>query len=141
MTNPYTLTIADVLTLRASIRWRTNVTLPDSLPRIVYSASDDAYVLHHNGRIQAQHEDIGVLAALLRGERAEPGFIARVVQSHEPPDAATLAPDARRAQQARDNAEAAKRRLYASTEAADAKRRVSLLDASRLTLDDLIGDL
>lgn len=135
----HTLTVSDVLTLRASIHWRLAVPLPDSLPRIVYSASDDLYVLHHDGHIQCQHADIGVLAALLRGERAERGFIFRVVSASEPPDAATLAPDAYAARRAALAAEAARIRLWADEQAQLARRDAELRqpNVANLSLDDL----
>lgn len=135
----HSLSVDDVLTLRASIRWRLAVTLPDSLPRIVYSASDDLYVLHHDGHIQCQHEDVAVLAALLRGERAERGFIHRVVSATEPPDAATLAPDAYAARHRTLAAEAAHIRLWADEQAQLARRDEELRqpNVANLSLDDL----
>lgn len=136
---PHRLTVDDVLMLRASIKWRIAVTLPDSLPRIVYNPSEEAYALHHDGHIQCQHADITVLAALLRGERAERGFIHRVVSASEPPDAATLAPDAYAARRAAQGAEAARIRLWADEQAALARRDAELRqpNVANLSLDDL----
>jgi len=134
------LTPAVVMALRTSITTRgssdgTNDRM--GVPFIVYVPSDDAFVLHAYGSPQAMHRDPRVLGQMMRCERAEAGFIRRVLSAQEPCDIATLAPDARAryaATQAQERARIAQQRQ----EAEEAQRaRARVFDASRISLDDI----
>lgn len=145
MTAPYTLTTEAVLHLRASIRWRGQVDLDAAAAAIIsWSESERAFMLHAYGRTMAQSADVLPLACMLKAERAERGFIARVLDSAEPPDIASLDPSAyvaaqaaRRAEQARINAYARLRDLEAEA-AAQRLRNVPKPDIAALDLDDLL---
>ncbi len=140
--NPHLLplTPAVVMDLRASISTRGSADgTGDRLgvPFLVYSPSEDAFVLHAYGSAQAMHRDANVLGQLIRCERAEAGFIRRVLSSQEPCDVATLAPDARARYAATQASE--KRRLALQAEEADEalRRRARAIDVSKISLDDI----
>lgn len=135
---PYALTPSDVLNLRCSMRGPrppdgTHGSLP---PFIVWLPSDRTYALHHYGVTMATGP-LHVLGACLRAERAETGFIRRVCESLEPPDLASLAPDERQRFQALAREEERKRTAYAAELATSAARRASLIDVSKINLEDL----
>jgi hypothetical protein len=105
------------------------------VPFIVYVPSDDAFCLHAYGSPQALHSDPRVLAQMIRCERAERGFIRRVLSPAEPCDIATLSPD-RRARYAAHQAQERDRQRAARDLAESA--RVSLakhIDPAKLDLD------
>lgn len=134
---PHTLTPTDIMDLRTSMHSRgadgTNGSV--GAPFIVYVPSDQTYALHCDGLTWAVHRDPTVLCSMLRCERAERGFIRRVLSATEPCDVASLAPDARAAHEAAQRAEARKRLAYEQAEREAVSRRLNALDASRLTLD------
>lgn len=137
---PYMLSAADVSDLRSSVRWRLHDHGEVAAAWINYSPTDDAFILHAYGHTQAISSDLRVLAACLRCERAETGFIARILDTREDVSLASLAPDLaaearRRAYDERAKAEAASAaRLEAQ------RRRNSILptDVSGFDLDDLL---
>src|SRR4029077_16794542 len=92
----YTLTPIDVLDLRASVRWHLSNANARLVPRpfIVYCREQpmtmyapgydaDAFALYVNGHLYAISKRPEVLAACLRAEYAEPGFVARIIDSRE----------------------------------------------------------
>jgi len=140
--NHYILTPADVADLRASVSGPTRamggfVRLP--VPHIIYVPADDRFALLRDGHLLASHRHIEVLGALLRTERQEPGFIARVLSPAEDPERALDAAPDRSARQ--QSAEAARQGAADALCAADAaaweRRRLSLLNPAAITLDDL----
>ena len=133
------LTPADIMLLRASVSTRsadgTNGSV--GVPFIVYIPSDDAFALHAYGACQCVHEDPRLLAQMLRCERAEKGFIARVLSPLEPCTVAGLSPD-ERARFARHQANV-REQQRASREAAEeaARRRANMIDPSCINLDNI----
>ncbi len=143
---PHRLTVADVCILRASLK--PSARIPDTpgggpigAPYILWSESDSAYVLHAYGRTQAVSPQVQVLAACLRNERAEPGFIRRLLDASEPPDLATLDPHtALRERQHRAALHAtAKENDWQREEAARERRRLTPPLATDISLDDLLS--
>lgn len=137
--NPHipALTPANVMDLRTSITWRVNDGTIPEVPHIIYAASEDGFILRAYGRPMCQHRDPALLAKLLRCERAEPGFIRRILDTREPCDVATLAPDARAHQAALRAQEAARSRQLADDARDRQLARVRVIDPSRISLDDL----
>ncbi len=135
-----TLTTEDVLTLRASCKGLRNLGGGVDLgtPYILFLPADGVFCLHAYGSPQAKHASAALLGLMLQNERAEPGFIRRVLSAVEPPDLASLSPAAHRAETERRAAERRKREAYEAEQAATAARRASALDVSKLTLDDLL---
>lgn len=134
------LTPALIMDLRTSVAFRgsadgTNDRL--GVPFLVYSPSEDAFVLHAYGSAQAMHQDPRVLGQMIRCERAEPGFIRRVLSAAEPCDVATLAPD-ERARYAATQSQERRRLAQQREEAEEATRRfASHLDPAKISLDDI----
>lgn len=148
VTRHYAISVAEVLDLRVSLRSR----IPDlSAPVtafsyvIRYNAESDTYELCMGDTCLCHHRDIRVVAALLRGERFEPGYIAKVLSAEYAPDHVTLDADSREharlkaaeaaaqtkaARAAADDAARERRRLIPETEASD-----------DLSIDDLLNDL
>lgn len=140
----------DVQTLRDSVRYRLADPLGDPGFAYIRFAADEAmtanhpagpddYVLHSDGRLQAISPNIGLLATALACEHAEPGFIARIMDTHTPCDVASLAPDLLHAEAERRRCvEAAIRaRNFADAETARQTRISRRTDVANLTLDDL----
>ncbi len=135
----YRLTTEDVLDLRCSVR---HPRIPDgthgSLPAfLVWLPAERAWALHHYGYTMAVGR-LEVVAACARIERSETGFIRRIMDSAEPPDVASLAPDERAAYAARTREEERRRASYAAEVAATAQRRASMIDVSKIELGDLL---
>lgn len=86
------LTPALVLELRASIRWRIADGSVRPEPHLIYSPSMERYIMWCDGRPQCAHEDIAPLAYLLKAERAEPGFTARMLSTEFDPETTSLEP-------------------------------------------------
>ena len=135
----YSLTPTTILDLRASCPSLRNLGggINMGVPYILYLPAEDTFCLHAYGSPQAKHADPAVLAECLRQERAEPGFIRRILSTAEPCDIASLDPAARAKHAAQRAQEAARAAAYRQEQDAAAKRRMSLLDASRLSLDDI----
>lgn len=127
---PYTLTPADIMDLRGSVRWRLVDTSLDgpSTPFICYAREDrmaqnapgyhpDAFVLHTEGHIRAISSRIEVLAACLRCEWAEPGFVRRIMDPRTDCATAALSPDLAAAERSRRAFEEKAMRTYAAEEA------------------------
>lgn len=140
--NPHLLPLTPplIMDLRTSISHRgssdgTNDRM--GVPFLVYSPSEDAFILHAYGSAQAMHADPRVLGQMIRCERAEAGFIRRVLSAQEPCDIATLSPDVRAryaATQAQERARLAQQR----TDAEDAlKARSRAIDPAKISLDDI----
>lgn len=137
------LTPVDVSTLRASIRWRGTVGANVHTSQIVWIASDETFGLISDGRIMATSADVRILAACLIAERAEPGYIRRIIDSTEPPDVATLDPAARLAAKRRSDANAARiRELNRQSAEAARQRRIGAwrgeIDPTTVDLDDIL---
>lgn len=116
-------------------------------PYILWIPADNLWCLHHNGRPQTKHADIALLGELCRQERAERGYIERVLSAAEPPDVASLDPSAREAHASRLRAEQAKARAHADAQAAAAAKAAQrlryapaapALDPTSVDLDDLL---
>lgn len=139
--NPFVpaLTPADVMDLRSTCTTLRGIYPGPMLPHpyILYLPADDLFCLCAYGSPQAKSANPAVLAACLRAERAEAGFIRRILSSEEPCDVATLAPDAR-ARHASLVAQEAARRRQAAQEADDRRLRLgSHLDPAKISLDDI----
>lgn len=140
------LSVPAVLELRASTRGHVYDSGLRGGMTVAYNAASDAYELRMGpGAVICAHRDINVIGALLRGERFEPGFAAKVLNPSYAPDEIELDADAReraRLERARHDAEARARKQADEDEA---RRRRSLLrerDApADLSLDDLFTEL
>lgn len=140
------LSTADVMDLRVSIRSR----IPDitaataSVPCVRYNSTLDGYELHAGGNVLCWTRKLEVVAALLRGERFEPGFIAKVLDPRQMPDELALAADEREARsRARAAIEAQGRARIRAEEDAARERRLRAGGPSEapddLSLDDLLS--
>ena len=154
----YELTPADVMDLRASVRWPLadpSVDGPQT-PYITYARegrmalnapgfSEEAFALYVRGHIRAISTRPEVLGACLRCEYAEPGFIDRILNPAVDCETVTLNPDERALLESRRRFEA-KRDREAAEAAARTARKPSPTKAPRqpdpktLTLDDLFDD-
>lgn len=143
------LDVEAVLELRASTRGHVYDPGHHGASRyaVSYNATADTFELRASpvSPPLCAHRDIHTIGALLRGERFEPGYIAKVLDAQYAPDEIELDADAReqaRRERARHDAEARARRQADEDEA---RRRRSLLreqDApADLTIDDLFGSL
>ena len=143
---PYTLTEADLMTLRLRMN-RSGGLISDGVsgvlaqaPWVTYILSEHAYALHSGGFTVAITPSDDLACYLLRNERIEPGYVRRILDPSLPVDVALQPPEERRAWQAARNAEAATARLQRQ-EAEDAARRrrtqLKPLDASNLSIEDL----
>lgn len=137
----YALTPTDIMALRLTCRGLRSLGggVNMGAPYILYVPASETFCLHAYGSPQATSLDLNVLGAMLRAERAEPGFIRRVLGSEEPCDVATLDPAARARHAAQQAAERARQRLEAddNDEARWAARRASMMDPAKISLDDL----
>lgn len=133
------LTPADIMDLRASITYRgsSDSTNPLSVPFIVYGAPDGVFYLHAYGGCQCASSDPRVLGAMLAGERAEPGYIRRVLSPLTDCDTASLVPDDRVARERHRAALAATARQAEAERAEAVRRRAHAIDVSKLDLEDL----
>ncbi len=107
------------------------------VPFMVYSPSEDAFILHNDGAVWALHRDPRVIAQMMACERAEPGFIRRVLSTAEPCDVASLSPDERAAHVAQARTEHLKRLAYEQDQREAVARRAAALNPTPLTLDDI----
>jgi hypothetical protein len=134
------LTPALVMDLRGSVSTRGSADGTYDrvgVPFVVYSPSEDAFVLHAYGSAQAMHKDPRVLAQVMRCERAEAGFIRRILSALEPCDVATLEPDVRARHAQHRAQEAARQRQQAEDLRAAQLARRRVEDPSKLSLNDL----
>lgn len=139
MTTIPPLTPHAVLTLRASVRWRGQVDIDAGAATLVtYSASERAFQLSAYGRVMALSPDPLPLCAMLVQERAESGFIARLLDTAVDPETACLDPAQRAARITQINAAKALTRQHTETTAAN--RRLQALRPSSVSLDDLLND-
>lgn len=106
-------------------------------PYILWLPADETFCLHAYGSPQAKHGDARVLGECMRRERAEPGFIRRILSASEPCTEAALAEDDKAALNERRAGEAHKQRIYREEQAALRARRANQIDVSRINLDDL----
>jgi hypothetical protein len=140
MHEPYNLTPADIMDLRGScpIRGSSDGTHDRlGVPFIVAIPSDGTFALHAYGSPQAIHADPRVLGACLLAERLEPGYIARILSTEDPATLAALSPAERQRQRAQRAEETARAAAYRREQDEAASRRMSLIDASRVSLDDI----
>lgn len=105
------------------------------VPFIVYVPSEDAFVLHAYGSAQCLHSDPRVLAQVMRCERAEPGFIKRILNPQEPCDVATLGPDLRARYAAQRASDVARQRQQAEDLRDAQLARVRVIDPAKIDLD------
>lgn len=134
------ITPALIQDLRDSIRYRVANGQGSPEPHILYMPADERFLLKVSTRAMCAHSDIRVLARLLLCERAEPGFVARIMDTATDCRVASLAPDlaaAERRRLAGLNAEIAERNR------SDAERKrqstaASRVDVSKMSLDDLL---
>ncbi len=140
MTNPiHTLTALDVLNLRASIRWRGAVDVDARAACVMlYSASERAFQLCAYGRVMAQSADPAILAACMVQERAQPGWIAALLDTTIDPETASLDPAQRAARLSAVRSAAALTRTHSATH--EANRRLQALRPTSVSLDDLLED-
>lgn len=144
MSSPYVLTPADIILLRTSIRRA--IPLDNSsigqfaFPSIIYLPADDAFGLVYQSRMRAVSTDARVLAQCLRCERAEPGFIERILNAEVDCAIASLSPDLARAASARAYEERVRAREAAEARQRTAQRRETIApgDITLTTLDDLL---
>jgi hypothetical protein len=130
VTHHYTLTPADIMDLRASLpggRMRDG-TAQDLAPCVVYGPSSDEYYLHANGYVWASSPRIEVVAAAMRAERLESGWLMRALASQETCVEALLNPDER----------AALRRRRAEAEARERLALATRSDLASTNLDDFL---
>lgn len=147
---PYVLTPADICDLRLSMRKAPAASAMDhstfgraerdtGAPYILYLSADDAYLLRAYGSAQCTHANPAILAACLRNERAEPGFIRRVLDPSYTIEEASLDPAgalASRRHRERLNHDAKAR----SDEADEARRAFKFkrtINVTEFDLDDL----
>lgn len=134
------LTPADVQDLRDSVRYRVSNGQGDPTAHILYLPAEDRFLLRVDCRPMCASADITLLAACLRAERAEPGFVARIMDPAVDCRVASLAPDiaaAERRRLAGLNAEIAER----ARSDAERKRQSHIagrVDVSKISLDDLL---
>ena len=119
------LTPSLVLSLRASIRWRVNDGTIRPEPHIVWMAPEGAFCIWTDGRPQCAHADPGVVCYLLQAERAQPGFVAAILDVRCDPETACLEP-VERAQRL-----AAQREAAARIRAREAQDEASRREANR----------
>lgn len=133
----HVLTPVDVMDLRGSIMWRVSDGTISEIPHLLYSASEDGFILRAYGRPMAQHRDPTVLAECLRQERAEPGFIRRILDPREDAFMAALDPASAAATRTRLAADASRAREYTESQSREAVRRASQLNLTKIGLEDL----
>lgn len=141
------LSSADILDLRVSVRTRA----PDigaasaSVPCVRFNSTLDGYELHAGGNVLCWSRDLGIVAALLRGERFEPGFIRRVLDPAYLPGELSLNADAREEARRRRSAQdvQAREREEATAQARLARNRVLTPKEAPedLSIDDLLDTL
>lgn len=126
MTVPYTLTPADIDALRGSVRWPLDVELAPDYIR--YDATDQHWYIYTEGKVRARHPRVEVVAACLRAERAEPGWMKRALDTRETCLEALLGAEER----------AARRRQRDASEAAERHALALRDDLSTASLDDFL---
>ena len=132
------LDVATVLSLRASVKRHTAIVNTNAATLITYSVAEGAFVLCAYGRVMAMSADPLPLAACLINERAAPGFIARLLDTAEPPDIAALDPAGRQAHERRQRALTAEIAAHADADRLAAERHAQALDPLKLELDDML---
>lgn len=137
MTNHRPLTPADVQSLRQSLRWRGTVGDHAHTAQIVYLPADGHFALINDNRLMATSADLATLGACLIAERAESGFIRRILDPATDCETACLDPKARADTIAQRRADAARVRLLNEAAEADARRRRFQIDVTKLDLEDL----
>lgn len=136
MAEPYTLTAADIVELRSSLRTRPRSLCGDiGAPYILYLPAERAYALHAYGFVQATSPRPDPLLACLRAERADPGFIGRCMSAQWDPTHACLDPDVAKDRHAAAQRLSAELRLRSQDEAAERRRRGSIIQPDPLAID------
>lgn len=115
------LTPALVLELRASIRWRVASGSIRPEAHIVLLPAEGKFAVWTDGRPQCAHADPAVCGYLLQAERAQPGFVAAILDTRTDPETACLEPVERAARLAAQRESAA--RIRAREAEDDAQRR------------------
>ena len=126
--------------LRDSIQWRVSNGQTPLQPHIIYMAAESRFLCLTSGRPQCAHADPRVLARLLICERAEPGFVARIMDPTTDCRTASLAPDAAAHERRRLDGLRAEARQRDTADAERKRQRtiVARTDVGKLTLDDLL---
>lgn len=156
---PYTLTSADIMDLRASVRWRlTDPINTAGCPFIAYAREDlmarnapgydpEAFVLHTQGHLRAISHRLEVLAECLRQEWARPGFVADVLNPREDCEMALLDPASAAVARSRMAFEAKAAREFALEESrrlaarrTTPKPKPAPIDFTSITPDDIFDD-
>lgn len=139
------LTPADIMDLRLSVRSR----IPDMLtatsvvPCIRYNSVQDTYEVHLHGQVLCHSPRGEVVLALLRGERFEPGFVRKVLDSGYTVEEVALDGDERERSRRNRAAVEASQRARTQLEEDEARARRLRTPApvsapSDLDLDDLL---
>lgn len=134
------LTPGDIAILRAQRPAPIDLGASGVGPTARYNRAGDTYEIVIGGTAICHCADLVIIAGLLRGERFEPGFIKRILDTAAPVDEAALtsADERERARHRRTMADAAARQREAA--AAEAKREAAIPKRSvpdTLTIDDL----
>jgi len=135
-----TLTPTHVAELRASVT-RSLRSLGGGVdlgvPYILYLPADGLFCLHAYGSPQAKHASAAVLGACLVSERAEPGFIRRVLDTSLDCELVLRDHDTRAAhiQAERDRRDQSLAQSAEAEEARWAARRSALIDPRLVELD------
>lgn len=136
-----TLSPADIMALRTSVPARVRCLDTGlgsiAVPFILYLPADDAFALHSYGLMLATSKDPAPLAECLRQERAEPGFIRRILDPREDVIHAALDPAGRKRLDAQRALARHGERIAAEEADQAAERRTRQLNISAITLDDL----
>lgn len=155
---PYSLTPADIMDLRASVRWRltdpiSNAGVPficycreDNLARNAPGYDPEAFAIHTQGHLRAISHRLEVLGECLRQEWARPGFMIDIMDSRLDCTQALLDPASQEALRSRQAWEAKAAREYAAEEArrVSASRRATpkppAVDLSTINPEDIFDD-
>src|SRR5689334_18075628 len=86
------LTPSLVLALRSSIRWRVSNGSIRPEPHIIFLPAEDTFAVWTDGRPQCATPDPTLACWLLRAVRAQPGFVAGLLDRTVDPETACLDP-------------------------------------------------
>lgn len=140
---PPSLTPAELTLMRASVRVRCgDGTFALAVPPFICLSVSGLWELHAYGKLQARCPTLEPVAACVYRESVEPGWIAYALGASTDPEEACA--DGHTRQQAElHRVAAAASRQQREREADDAawrKRRLSQINPTVISLDDLLGD-
>lgn len=152
----YQLTSADIMDLRASVRWQLTSPYdgPAAAPFIIYARESptsanapayhpDTFALHTEGHLRALSDRLEVLGACLRAEWGEPGFVRRILNPAVDCHTASLNPEERASLESRRRFEAKRDRELADEQARSDRRKTASApqpNPHQTTLSDLFDD-